>query len=64
MPLEFIDLNSPPIAAVNRDNGKAMGKKNGTEPGLKNQEKTITEFRKKTITKNFNFEINKELERK
>ena len=43
MPLEFIDLNSPPIAAVNRDNGKAMGKKNGTEPGLKNQEKTITQ---------------------
>ena len=27
MPLEFIDLNSPPIAAVNRDNGKAMGEK-------------------------------------
>ena len=26
MPLEFIDLNSPPVVAVNCDNGKAMGK--------------------------------------
>ena len=26
MPLEFIYLNSPPIAAVNCDNQKAMGK--------------------------------------
>ena len=27
MPLEFIDLNSPPVVAVNRDKRKAMGKK-------------------------------------
>ena len=27
MPLEFIDLNSPPVVAVNCDNQKAMGKK-------------------------------------
>ena len=26
MPLEFIDLNTPPIVAVNYDNRKAMGK--------------------------------------
>ena len=26
MPLEFNDLNSPPVVAVNCDNGKAMGK--------------------------------------
>ena len=26
MPLEFIYLNSPPVAAVNCDNQKAMGK--------------------------------------
>ena len=26
MPLEFIYLNSPPVAAVNCDNRKAMGK--------------------------------------
>ena len=26
MPLEFINLNSPPVVAVNCDNGKAMGK--------------------------------------
>ena len=26
MPLEFIDLNSPPVFAVNCDNQKVMGK--------------------------------------
>ena len=26
MPLEFINLNSPPVVAVNCDNRKAMGK--------------------------------------
>ena len=26
MPLELIDLNSPPVVTVNRDNRKAMGK--------------------------------------
>ena len=26
MPFEFNDLNSPPVVAVNCDNGKAMGK--------------------------------------
>ena len=26
MPLEFNDLNSPPVVAVNCDNRKAMGK--------------------------------------
>ena len=34
MPLEFIDLNSPPVVAVNCDNGKFFGK-NDTERGLK-----------------------------
>ena len=34
MPLEFIDLNSPPAVAVNCDNGKYFGK-NDTERGLK-----------------------------
>ena len=29
MPLEFIDLDSPPVVAVNCDNQKAIGKKNG-----------------------------------
>ena len=34
MPLEFIDLNSPPVVAVNCDNGTFFGK-NDTERGLK-----------------------------
>ena len=42
MPLEFIDLNSPPVVAVNCDNRKTMGRKNGTERVLKDQQKIIT----------------------
>ena len=39
MPLEFIDLNSLLVAAVNCDNRKARGKKNGANRSLKNQQK-------------------------
>ena len=42
MPLEFINLNFPPVVAVNCDNGKAMGEKNGTGRVLKDQQKIIT----------------------
>ena len=42
MPLEFINLNSPPVVAVNSDNGKATGEKNGTGRVLKDQQKIIT----------------------
>ena len=48
MPLEFIDLNSPPVVAVNCDNQKAMGKekrhKTKSEKFTKNDS---IEFRKK-----------------
>ena len=49
MPLEFIDMNSPPAAAVNCDNQKVMGKekRDTTRQGLKNQKIDNIEFRKK-----------------
>ena len=59
MPLE---LNSPPIVAINCDNRKAMGK-NGTKQGLKNQQKMITEnLRRKNDKVEIKFELSKELE--
>ena len=58
MPLEFINLNSPPVVAVNSDNGKAMGEKNGTGRVLKDQQKIIT------WSQEIKFEINKELRSK
>ena len=52
MPLEFIDLNSPPVVAVNCDNRKAMGKgkwhRTRFEKSTKNDN---TEFRKEKVTK-------------
>ena len=53
MPLEFIDLNSPPVVAVNCDNRKVMGKEKWHR---KRCEKSTTkndniEFRKKKMTK-------------
>ena len=50
--LEFIDLNSPPVVAVNCNNRKAMGKdkwhKTMFEKSTKNDS---IEFRKKNMTK-------------
>ena len=62
MPLEFFDLNSPPVVAVNCDNRKVMGKEKWLR---KNQQKVQEdiEFRKKKNGKmEIKFEINKELE--
>ena len=52
MPLEFIDLNSPPVAAVNCDKRKATGKEKWHKTRIKNSTKNDNmEFRKKTMTK-------------
>ena len=62
MPLEFIDLDSPPVVAVTCDNRKVMGKeKIAQKEGLKNQQKIDNmQFRKKKVTKwKSNFEIKK-----
>ena len=52
MPLEFIDLNSPPVVAVNCDNKKAMGKEksHGTRPEKLTKHDNV-EIMKKTMTK-------------
>ena len=48
MPLEFIYLNSPPIAAVNCDNRKAMGKEKWHKAKFEKSTKNDSiEFRKK-----------------
>ena len=48
MPLEFIDLNSPPVVAVNCDNGKAMGKEKWHRTRFdKSTKNDSIEFRKK-----------------
>ena len=64
MPLEFIDLNSLPVVAVNCDNRKAMGKEQWHRTRLEKSTKFDNiKLRKKTMTKwKSNFEINKELE--
>ena len=57
MPLEFIDLNSPPVAAVNCDNRKVMGKEKWHRTRFEKSTTTTTtkynniEFRKKKMTK-------------
>ena len=50
MPLEFIDLNTPPIVKVISNNRKVMGGKNSTQWGFKNQKIDDREFRKNTMT--------------
>ena len=48
MPLEFIDLNSPPVVAVNCDNQKAMGKEKWHKTKFEKFTKNDSiEFRKK-----------------
>ena len=52
MALKFLDLNLPPVVAVNCDNQKLWGmKRNGTQQGLKNQNINNIEFRKNAMTK-------------
>ena len=52
MPREFINLNSPPVVAVNCDNGKAMGKEKKHKTRFeKSTKKDNIEFRKKKMTK-------------
>ena len=64
MSLEFIDLNSPLVVAVNCDNRKAMGKEKWHRTRLEKSTKNDNiEFRKKAMTQwKSKFEINKELE--
>ena len=51
MPLEFIDLNSPPVVAVNCDNRKAMGKEKWHRTRFEKSTKSDNiEFRKKEMT--------------
>ena len=66
MPLDIINLNSPPVVGINCDNGKAMGKEQLHRKSLEKSTKSDnTELKKKTMTKwKSNFEINKELEYK
>ena len=51
MPLKFIDLNSPPLVAVNCDNRKAMGKEkwHRTRLAISTKNGNI-EFRKEKMT--------------
>ena len=52
MPLKFIDLNSPPVVAVNCDNRKAMGKEKWRRKRLEKSTKNDNiEFRKRTLAK-------------
>ena len=64
MPLDIINLNSPPVVAVNCDNRKAMGKEQWHRKSLEKSTKNDNiELKKKTVTKwKSNFEINKEFE--
>ena len=66
MPLEFIDLNFPPVVAVNCDNRKAMGKEKWHRMRFEKSTKNDNiEFRKKKNDKmEIKFEINEALERK
>ena len=48
MPLESIDLNSPPVAAVNCDNQKSMGKRKWHKTRLEKFTKNVNiEFKNK-----------------
>ena len=52
MPLEFINLNDPPVVAVNCDNRKAMGKEKWYRVRVEKLRKNDnTEFRQKTMIK-------------
>ena len=52
MLLKFIDVNSPPVVAVNCDNRKAVGKEKWHRMRLEKSTKNDNiEFRKKTMTK-------------
>ena len=51
MPLEFTDLNSLLVAAVNCDNRKATGKEKWHKKKFEKSTKPRTQFRKKKITK-------------
>ena len=56
MPLEFIDLNPPPIVAVNYDNRKAMGKEKWHKTKFEKSTKNDSiEFRKKKTKWKSNF---------
>ena len=61
MPLEFIYLNSPPVAAVNCENRKAMGKEKWHKGKFEKSTKNDSiEFRKKKHDKmEIKFQINK-----
>ena len=50
MLLEFIDLYSPPVVAINCDNRKAMGKEKWDRTRLEKKNDNI-EIRKKKVTK-------------
>ena len=52
MSLEFIDLNSSPVVAVNYDNRKDMGKEKWHRTKFKKSTKSDNiDFRKKKMTK-------------
>ena len=52
MPLEFIDLNFPPVVAVNCENGKTAGKEKWQRTRREKSTKNDNiEFRKKIIIK-------------
>ena len=50
MPVEFIDLNSRPIAAVNCDDRRVMVKEKWYTAWLEKLKTDHIEFRKKTMT--------------
>ena len=62
--LEFIDLNSPPVVAVNCYNRKAMGKEQWHRTRLEKSTKNCNiDLMKKTMIKwKSNFKVNMELE--
>ena len=62
MPLEFINLNSPPVVAVNCDNGKAMGKEKWHMTSLGGSTKNNKDGNNDKME--IKFEINKELKYK
>ena len=51
MPVEFVDLNSRLVAAVNCDNRRAMVKEKWYTTWLEKLKTDHIEFRKKTMTK-------------
>ena len=63
MSLEFIDLNFPPVLAVNCDNGKAMEKEKLRRTRFdKSTKNDNIECRRKNDIMEIKFEVNKELE--